>query len=50
MLENIKMVVQHSIEMLEAKLNLINCEVKAKPGTKSKRVLTVYGKMAFTSI
>lgn len=48
MLENKKMVVHQPIEMLEgAKLNLINCEVKAKPGTKSKRMLTVYGKIAY---
>lgn len=47
MLENIKMVIHQPIEMLEAKLNLINCEVKAKPGTKSKRMLTVYGKIAY---
>lgn len=47
MLENIKMVIHQPIEMLEAKLNLISCEVKAKPGTKSKRMLTVYGKIAY---
>lgn len=44
MLVNIKMVFHQPIEMPGGvRLNLINLEVKAKPGTKSKREFTVYG-------